>query len=232
LAKPDPIGKGSTYTFIENPNSECIYQPDSFDAPYVCPPDRRGFTRSTPEEVWRKYPQTNATLVVDRLDRNACVWYRERELPHFGKRVIITSKMTWADTPEGLVLRASRLAGVMVPNKTDEFETATPELLRQANEIVRVAYLDGGFNDNITQSAYAFAMHWGQEWSGLKEWLPQVFKSSSAKKIVPSEDDEGDDLDDDNDEKDKKAAAAPSSGSVARLCISMLAVLVVLALLV
>jgi hypothetical protein len=181
LAKPDPIRKGSTFTFIENPNSQCFYQPDSFSLPYVCPPDRRGFTIDTPEAEWRKYPQTNATLVVDQLDRNSCIWYKERDLPHFGKRVVITSKMTWEDTPQGLLLRASRLAGVMVPNKTDEFETATPELLRQANEIVRVAYLDGNFNNNITQSAYAFALHWGQEWTGLKDWLPQVYED--AKKL-------------------------------------------------
>lgn len=179
MAQPDPIGKGSTYTFIENPNSECVYQPDSFDAPYVCPPGRHGFTVNTPEDVWRRYPQTNATLVVDQLDRNACIWYKERELPHFGKRVVITSKMTWEDTPQGLVMRASRLAGVMRPNKTDAFETASPELLRQANEIVRVAYLDGNFNNNITQSAYAFALHWGQEWTGLMDWLPQVFATSN-----------------------------------------------------
>jgi hypothetical protein len=174
LAKPEPISRGSTFTFIENPNSECIYQPDSFDAPYFCPPDRRGFTVDTPEDVWSQYPQTNATLIVERLDRNSCIWYREREVPHFGKRVVITSKMMWEDTPDGLVMRASRLAGVMVPNKTDEFETESPELLRQANEIVRVAYLDGNFNNNITQSAYFFALHWGQEWTGLNEWLPQV----------------------------------------------------------
>jgi hypothetical protein len=174
LAKPEPIHRGSTFTFIENPNSECIYQPDSFDAPYFCPPDRRGFTIDTPEDVWSQYPQTNATLIVDLLDRNSCIWYRERDVPHFGKRVVITSKMIWEDTPDGLVMRASRLAGVMVPNKTDEFETESPELLRQANEIVRVAYLDGNFNNNITQSAYFFALHWGQEWTGLNEWLPQV----------------------------------------------------------
>lgn len=208
------MGKGSTYTFIENPNSGCIYQPESFDAPYVCPPDRPGYTRASPEAVWRRSPQTNATLVVERLDRNACIWYKERDLPHFGKRVVITSKMTWEDTPKGLVLRASRLAGVMVPNKTDEFETGSPELLRQANEIVRVAYLDGNFNNNITQSAYAFAMHWGQEWTGLKDWLPQVF--ASAKKIVNTEEDADDDdsLDeDDNKEKEKERKQAPAQAA-------------------
>lgn len=209
LAKPDPIGRGSTYTFIENPNSECVYQPDSFDAPYVCAPDRRGFTLDSPEAVWRQYPQTNATLVVDQLDRNSCIWYKERDLPHFGKRVVITSKMTWEDTPEGLVMRASRLAGVMVPNKTDEFETESPELLRQANEIVRVAYLDGNFNNNITQSAYAFALHWGQEWTGLKDWLPQVYASSKKLAAVGTSTTHPDDVD--HVEEDKKAVAAAAT---------------------
>lgn len=147
--------------------------------------------------------------MVDRLDRNSCIWYRERELPHFGKRVVITSKMTWEDTPDGLVMRASRLAGVMAPNKTDAFETESPELLRQANEVVRVAYLDGNFNNNITQSAYAFALHWGQEWTGLKDWLPQVFANS--KKELAAAGSHPDDVD--HHEEDKQAAAAAAAKS-------------------
>lgn len=187
LAKPAdrPVTRGSTFTFIENPNSQCVYQPTSFAAPWVCPRDRKGFTRDTPEAVWARAPQTNATLVVDVLNRHECTWYKERELPHFGRRVVTTSKMTWQDTPDGLVLRASRLAGVMRPNRTDAFETAAAEaeLLRQANEVVRVAYLDGAFGGNITASAMFFAMHWGQEWSGMQAWLPQVFKSSQQQQL-------------------------------------------------
>jgi hypothetical protein len=196
------VGQGSTFTFLENPNSECTYQPDSFDEPYVCPPGRKGFTKATPEAVWAKAPQTNATLVVDELNRTSCIWHKSRDLPHFGNRVIITSKMTWEDTPEGLVLRASRLAGVMAPNRTNEFETASPDLLRQANEVVRVAYLDGGFNNNITQAAYFFATHWGQEWAGMQAWLPQVHANSANKLVGP----------DDELELDEEAVKADKAG--------------------
>jgi hypothetical protein len=176
LAQPadKPVGRGSTFTFIENPGSGCRYQRASFTEPWVCPANRTGFTRATPEPEWAAYPQTNATLVLETLGLNECTWYKERLLPHFGKRVVVTSKMTWEDTPRGLVLRASRLAGVMAPNKTAAFERANATLLRQANEVVRVAYLDGNFDDNITASAYAFALHWGQEWTGMTAWLPQV----------------------------------------------------------
>jgi hypothetical protein len=93
-AKPEPIRRGSTFTFIGNPNSECVYQPHSFDAPYVCPSDRRGSTIDTPEEVWSTFPPDERDLVVDQKvpDRNSCILrYRERDLPaHFGKRVVIT----------------------------------------------------------------------------------------------------------------------------------------------
>lgn len=122
-------------------------------------------------------------------------------------------------------MRASRLAGIMVPNKTDEFETKSPELLPQANEIVRVAYLDGNFNDNITQSVYAFALHWGQEWTGLKDWLPQVFASSKKLASGPHPDDVEDPVEARTLAKAPAAGTAPSgAGSVGHSLLYTLAV--------
>lgn len=124
--------------------------------------------------------------------------------------------MTWEDSPDGLVMRASRLAGVMVPNKTDEFESASPDdLLRQANEIVRVAYLDRNFNDNITQSAYAFALHWGQEWTGLKDWLPQVHAQAKKLAAAAAAEEEPNFDEDDNVEQQQQAAGKQPEGQPA-----------------
>lgn len=58
--------------------------------------------------------QYNSTLIVDEFGAGEIYWSSGRLFPEpFGQRNTTTTKLSWRETEDGLVLRAERLLGMM-----------------------------------------------------------------------------------------------------------------------
>lgn len=174
-----PIKPGSTrLTWCEIPLSGCSYNPKSATAPWVCPPRRTGYTRSSNSSAWSSLFSSKVEMVVSRFDKGGIEFYTSRSsalLPQ-SPRVVGSVRHTWRDSPAGLVMATHSYIGLMAPGSVTTFDTST--LAASANALVRQGYLAGASNipnGNLTALGWLNALHFLEEYAGTATWLPALY---------------------------------------------------------
>lgn len=97
-----------------------------------------------------------------------------------GVRSVATTQHTWSDVNNGtaLQLRTRLWISLMKANSTTEFDT-DPNLAPIANSVIKSLIFSGADNlqnGNATQLAWMNALHFLEEYGGLKSRLPQIYR--------------------------------------------------------
>lgn len=167
--------------------TNCRYNRRSATKPWTCPATARGYTKRTPTTAYANKLQTKEVMRVSRFNAGGIEFNRIIDLSEFtplasGTRTVATTRHTWSDGATGLTLRTELWLGMMVEGSTTQFDTG---LIGSASKnLITDTYLGNARNiqrKNMTQAGWMNALHFLEEYGGLKNWLPQVYAGRTNK---------------------------------------------------
>eukprot|EP00879_Flechtneria_rotunda_P026070 GHRR01027750.1.p1 GENE.GHRR01027750.1~~GHRR01027750.1.p1 ORF type:complete len:297 (+),score=78.50 GHRR01027750.1:478-1368(+) len=183
-----PVIVGTTLTWCEIPLTGCTYNQSSATAPWICPAQRTGFVRSDSSSNWSDKFHTRVNMTVTRFDLGGIEFIAEQTDPFFGgnnKRTVVTTRHTWQDSKQGLLLKTQQWLGLMQAGSTMAYDTSL--IAPIANAVIKQRYLDSATNisnANVTAAGYMAILHYLQEYGSLPFWLPQLWKAHGGKQLL------------------------------------------------
>eukprot|EP00878_Enallax_costatus_P037074 GHUV01041836.1.p1 GENE.GHUV01041836.1~~GHUV01041836.1.p1 ORF type:complete len:175 (-),score=13.96 GHUV01041836.1:217-741(-) len=159
--------------------TNCRWQRRNPTTPWTCPATARGFTKATPAAQYSKKLQTKEVMKVSRFDARGIEFNRQVDLSQYGAsgvRTVATTRHTWSDAAAGLTLRSQLYIGLMVEGSTTQFDTTLIGQIAKSQIINQyVGNATNVNNQDMTQVGWMNALHFLEEYGGLKNWLPQVY---------------------------------------------------------
>lgn len=92
-------------------------------------------------------------------------------------RTMAATRLTWQDSPDGLLFKARTLIGLMKDRSNEEFD-ASP-LAPFYNSFIKDSYLGAATNvppGNLTAAGYMGVLHFLHEYGNTPLWLPEVYQ--------------------------------------------------------
>lgn len=159
--------------------TNCRYNRRSTTTPWNCPATAQGYIKSTPASQYNTKLQTKDVFNISRFDGRGIEFNRQIDLAKYGStgvRTVATTRHTWGNGVNGLTLRTQLWIGMMEAGSNTNFDTGV--IGSFSKPAIIDAYLGGATNvnnKNMTQVGWMNALHFLEEYGGLKNWLPQVY---------------------------------------------------------
>eukprot|EP00775_Hariotina_reticulata_P002394 gene2394-2698_t len=122
-------------------------------------------------------------MTITQFDQFSIEFVSRERNPFFGgkdlTRTVATTRHSWMDSSQGLLLKTQQWLGFMKPDSTTDFDESV--LAPIINKIIRDTYIDGAWNmpqNNITAAGYMAMLHYLQEYGTLPKWLPPLYKAA------------------------------------------------------
>lgn len=144
----------------------CQYNHWSADKPWTCPKERMGYVRSDPATKWSRAFHTKVNMTLTRFDNNGIEFIAHEKNPFFGGdniRTIVTTRHTWNDSNQGLLLKTQQYIGLMEGGSNTKYDSSL--IAPVTNMIIKEQYMDKAMNipkGNITAAAYMAVLHYTQ----------------------------------------------------------------------
>jgi hypothetical protein len=144
---------------------------------------RRGFVKSDPSLAWQYLFHTKVNMTITKFDQFGIEFVSRERNPFFGgndlSRTVATTRHTWSDSSQGLLLKTQQWLGFMKPDSMTDYDESV--LAPIINTIIRDTYIDGAWNmpqNNATAAGYMAILHYLQEYGTLPMWLPALYTAA------------------------------------------------------